>query len=77
MRRRRGWRAKNFTSFAAISCVLDGELQTPPGSPSLTATTTSTMTRLINHCPHRSGGHQDHDMSSPDDEVSVSGASFG
>ena len=72
MRRRRGWRAANLASFAAISCVLFGELQTPPGSPSLTATTT----RLLNRCRPRSSGHPDRDVSSPDDEVSVSEAGF-
>ena len=76
MRRRQGWRAENLASFAAISCVLFGELQTPPGSPSLTATIATTATRLINSRQPRSGGHPDRDMSSPDDEVSVSGVGF-
>ena len=71
MRRRRGWRAENLASSAAISCVVFGELQTPPGSPSLTATTESTTTRLINRCRPRSSGHPDRDMSSADYEVSV------
>ena len=53
-----------------------GELQTPPSSPSLTATAAATTTWLINRLRPRSGGHPDRDMSSPDDEVSVSGASF-
>ena len=77
MRRRQGWRAENLASSAAISCVLFGELQTPPGSPSLTATTASTTTWVINHCHPRSSGHPDRDISSADDEVSVSGAGFG
>ena len=77
MRRRQGWRTENLASFAAISCVLFGELKTAPGSPSLTATTASTTTWLINSRQPRSGGHPDRDMSSPDDEVSVSGAGLG
>ena len=77
MRRRQGWRAGNLASFAAISCVLAGELQTPPASPALTAITAASATRLRNRRRPRSGGHPDRDMSSPDDEVSVSGAGFG
>ena len=77
MRRRQGWRAGNLASFAAISCVLAGELQTPPASPALTAITAASATRLISRRRPRSGGHPDRDMSSPDDEVSVSGAGFG
>ena len=77
MRRRQGWRAENLASFAAISCVPFGELQTPPGSPSLTATTASTTTWVINRCRPRSSGHPDRDVSSPDDEVSVSGVGLG
>ena len=59
-----------------VLLVLDGELQSAPASPALSTTTAATATRLINrHCP-RCGGHPDCDMSSPDDEVSVSGAGF-
>ena len=53
--------------------VLDRSLQTLLASPSVTASTTATATRLINHLQPRSGGHP----YSPDDELSVWGAGFG
>ena len=59
-----------------VRLVLDGELQRPPASPTLNATMAATATRLINRHHHRSSGHPDRDMSSPDEEVSVLGAGF-
>ena len=50
--------------------LLDRLLKMLPSSPALTATTTTTVTWLMNRCQPRSRGHPDHDMSSLDDEVS-------
>ncbi|XP_043315654.1 uncharacterized protein CXorf49 homolog [Cervus canadensis] len=82
MRRRQLWHAESLTLFAAISCLwfrwcLMVSSRRPPASPTLTTTTADTATWLINRRRRpRSGGHLDCNMSSPDDEVSVSGAGF-
>ena len=67
-------RQKPGTTCSSLVCgipvLLDRLLKMLPSSPALTATTTTTVTWLMNRCQPRSRGHPDHDMSSLDDEVS-------